>query len=907
MAIIKCKMCGGDLEISTDQSVATCIYCGSKQTLPRLSDERRANLYERASHFRRNNEYDKALAMYETILNEDGTDAEAYWSVVLCRYGIEYVEDPGTKRRIPTVNRTQHTSIFADEDYKSAVANATPEQRALYEAEAKTIDEIQKGILRISGKEEPYDVFISFKETDANGRRTPDAVLANDLYHQLTQEGFKVFFAPITLEDKLGTEYEPYIFAALNSAKVMVVLGTRPEYFNAVWVRNEWSRYLTLIKNGERKTLVPAYRDMSPYDLPEEFSHLMAQDMSKLGFMQDLIRGIKKLCKADEPKPQVVETAPVVAERAGNVQAFLDRGFLALEDGDWAQADDFFEQALNFDAKIPEAYLGKLMAELQVETRCGLRELDKPFDDMKNYKRTVRFAGDKLRVELEAHNDYIRARNEEKQLNAIYTRAVSMADSAQSIQDLKAASLLFAKIPGYKDADELKENCRQAAIKLAAAAEQARKQKIYDTAVQMVQSARTDEDFEAAALKFKEISGFLDADERAESCSLSAEEYLISLKEKTYEEACSWPSETVYQNEIAIKKFRTVQDWKDSSEKIKERQRMIDEIRAKEEAAREEAARHKKKKKGMAMIITVAVIILAIILAVIFGAIRKESIRKRAESFRETISAGNSHTVGIKSDGKVVSVGNNNNGQCKVSGWTDIVAISAGSNHTVGLRSNGTVVAMGSNSNGQCAVSDWDNIAAVSAGNDFTVGLRSDGTVTAVGNNSYGQCNVFDWTDIIAISAGNMHTVGLRSDGTVIATGNNDSGQCMVSGWSDIVAVSSGKMHTVGLCSDGTVRTAGLNTFDCCEVYRWTDIIAVSAGDTHTVGLRSNGTVVATGRNVEGQCEVSNWSNIVAVSAGRAHSVGLRSDGSVVAVGYGSSGRCDVSDWTDIKIPDNKS
>lgn len=48
--------------------------------------------------------------------------------------------------------------------------------------------------------------------------------------------------------------------------------------------------------------LIPAYRDMDPYDLPEEFSHLQAQDMSKLGFMQDLIRGIKSSCKRTSPK-----------------------------------------------------------------------------------------------------------------------------------------------------------------------------------------------------------------------------------------------------------------------------------------------------------------------------------------------------------------------------------------------------------------------------------------------------------------------------------------------------------------------------------------------------------------------------------------------------------------------------
>ena len=78
-------------------------------------------------------------------------------------------------------------------------------------------------------------------------------MLANDLYHQLTNEGFKVFFSRITLEDKLGTAYEPYIFAALNSAKVMIVIGSKPEYFNAVWVKNEWSRYLALVKQSGGK------------------------------------------------------------------------------------------------------------------------------------------------------------------------------------------------------------------------------------------------------------------------------------------------------------------------------------------------------------------------------------------------------------------------------------------------------------------------------------------------------------------------------------------------------------------------------------------------------------------------------------------------------------------------------
>ncbi len=303
MAVFKCKMCGGALEVSENSSTVTCEYCGSQQTLPKLNDDKLARLYDRANHFRRNNEFDKAMGIYEQILDEDNTDAEAYWSIVLCRYGIEYVEDPTTHKRIPTINRAQYTSIFDDDNYTSALKYADIFQKKIYEEEAVTINEIQKGILEISQKEDPFDVFICYKETDdATKQRTHDSVYATELYQELTDVGFKVFFSRITLEDKLGQAYEPYIFAALNSAKVMVVMGTKPEYFNGVWVKNEWSRYLSLIKNGAKKLLIPAYRDMDPYDLPQEFSHLQALDMNKLGFMPDLVRGIKKIIDKEPAK-----------------------------------------------------------------------------------------------------------------------------------------------------------------------------------------------------------------------------------------------------------------------------------------------------------------------------------------------------------------------------------------------------------------------------------------------------------------------------------------------------------------------------------------------------------------------------------------------------------------------------
>jgi hypothetical protein len=262
------------------------------------------------------------------------------------------------------------------------------------------------------------------------------------------------------------------------------------------------------------------------------------------------------------------------------------------------------------------------------------------------------------------------------------------------------------------------------------------------------------------------------------------------------------------------------------------------------------------------------------------------------------VSGGDFHTVGLKSDGTVVAVGRNSEGQCNVGSWTDIIQIAAGEYHTVGLKSDGTVVAVGLNDDGQCDVGSWTDIVQVAAGFCYTVGLKSDGTVVAVGRSSEGQCNVGGWTDIIQVAAGWYHTVGLKSDGTVVAVGLNDDGQCDVGGWTDITQVAARSGHTVGLKADGTVVAVGLNDYGQCNIGSWTDIIQVAGNGYHTVGLTSDGTVVAVGLNDEGQCNVGGWTGITQVTAGDFHTVGLTSNGTVVAVGRNSEGQCDVGGWT---------
>ena len=295
MAVFKCKMCGATLNGDEGTSVVTCEYCGTKQTVSLSDDEKRVNLYNRANRLRLANEYDKAAALYESIVAEFSEEAEAYWGLVLCHYGIEYVDDPATAFKIPTCHRASFDSVLQNENYQMALENADVAAQKVYRDQARELERIRTEILAISQNETPYDIFICYKETDSNGERTIDSVIAQNVYDTLTEKGYKVFFSRISLEDKLGQQYEPFIFAALNSAKIMLAFGTQYEYYHAVWVKNEWNRFLKLMAKDKSKVLIPCYKDIDAYDMPEEFKPLQAQDMGKVGSTQDLLQAIERL------------------------------------------------------------------------------------------------------------------------------------------------------------------------------------------------------------------------------------------------------------------------------------------------------------------------------------------------------------------------------------------------------------------------------------------------------------------------------------------------------------------------------------------------------------------------------------------------------------------------------------
>ena len=601
MTVLKCKMCGAPLQYSGGSTVVTCDYCDSVQTVSQLDNEKILDLYVRANQYRALSEFDKASVLYDTILVEKSTESEAHWGICLCRYGIEYVEDPQSHKRIPTCHRTQFKSILDDPNYLAAIQNADPSAREVYAKEAQYIDTVQKGILSISSKEDPFDIFICYKESDFRGDRTLDSVLAQDIYNKLTDIGYRVFFSRITLEDKLGSAYEPYIFAALSSAKIMLVVGTKPEHLDAVWVKNEWSRYLSFIGQGQEKTIIPCYRDMNPYQLPKEFVALQSQDMGKIGAMQDLVRGIEKILPLEK---ETVKETVVIQQGAttATTQSLLKRMSIYLEDGDWTNADQYSERVLDMDPTNASAYLGKLMIELKVRTEDQLRHCAQPFDQHNFYQKAYRYGDDSLKRKLDNANTYIQERNRVAQQERLYSSACERLSRARSApvgqknspiqSNCGSAYEQFKQILGYKDAQSLMEECREL---------------MYAHACAIEASATNDETFQMASALFYGIpdySTYRDVMDRANQClnraALLRQERLYLSARQSEQTASSVSLRDAIRNYSAVGNYKDalqrLQNCRNKLTKLEEEQKEKQDKEAK--AAEKQAKKDSKKRKS---------------------------------------------------------------------------------------------------------------------------------------------------------------------------------------------------------------------------------------------------------------------------------------------------------------------
>ena len=715
MSVIKCKMCGGDLELIEGSSVAVCEYCGSQQTVPAADNEKKLTLFARANRLRLACEFDKAAGVYESIVADFPTEAEAYWGLVLCRYGIEYVDDPATGKKIPTCHRSSFDSVMEDSDFEQALENADAVARRVYRDEAKAIEELRRGIVEVSGKEPPYDIFICYKETAEDGQRTVDSVIAQDVYDALTEKGYRVFFSRISLEDKLGTEYEPYIFAALHSAKIMLAFGTDYEYYNAVWVKNEWSRYLQLMTKDKSKHLIPCYKGIDAYDMPKEFAKLQAQDMGKVGAMQDLLRGVDKIMSGNSS----AAAQPPQAATNATAESLLKRAQMFLEDEDSKLATEYAQKVLDIDPECADAYMVLLLATWGIGTWEEAGSNIIKVVQSREYKRARQFASGALADKLadaerlaNEHTERLEKKRQEEEARR------QEEEARRQEEEARRREYLSKKLPVY-------HHCHPSSA-IAAGVKHTVGLKSDGTVV----ARGYNKDGQCAVSGWKDIVAVAAGDHHTVGLKSDGTVVACGPNASGQCDVSEWKDIVAVAagglHTVGLKSDGTVvacgnksggrcdvSDWKD-----------IVAVAA-----------------GNAH--TVGLKSDGTVVACGYNSVGQCNVSKWKGIV--AVAAGGYHTVGLRSDGTVVACGSNFNGACNVSGWTDIVAVAASNAHTVGLKSDGTVVACGWNEYGQCDVSEWTGIVAVAASGKHTVGLKSDGTVVACGKNGDGQCDVSGW------------------------------------------------------------------------------------------------------------------------------------------------------------------
>lgn len=229
------------------------------------------------------------------------------------------------------------------------------------------------------------------------------------------------------------------------------------------------------------------------------------------------------------------------------------------------------------------------------------------------------------------------------------------------------------------------------------------------------------------------------------------------------------------------------------------------------------------------------------------GSVNKYGNFSAGDSFSSAVqvSAFDDHAVILQADGTVVS----SDGNSEVSEWKEITSIAAGANHTVGLKSDGKVVCAGSSE--ACEVSDWNNISSVYAGDEITVGLTSDGEVVSSGGNATA---VNGQTNIRHVGISDNLIVLTTKDGTVSVYPIGSANVSLsTSGWSDIQSTAVGNNLIAGLAKDGTVKVAYSDEDVVTKVSEWKNIKYLAANGSTLVGVNASGNMFGAGDNTYNQ------------------------------------------------------
>ena len=307
-----CNTCGASL-INRDGRWV-CPACGTYAP-EEITNEELTLLYN-ANMLLRTLDFDGAENAFTDLIERYPKNSAGYWGRLRARFGIKYERDYNGKN-LPTCY-AEVNSVLNDRDYLKAIQYADSATKDVYQKQAAEIEKIREIWLARASKEKPYDIFICFKDSDIeNGEEhTADSVRVKELYFHLRGLGYRVFFSPVSLNGISGEEYEPYIYNALNTATVMLVYGSRAEFFSSTWMKNEWTRFLKRIREKQKSegSLLVICDGVNPSELPQGLRSLQAMDAKALSFAQTLEQRVAEIISRNQKPKSVLERIQIKTE-----------------------------------------------------------------------------------------------------------------------------------------------------------------------------------------------------------------------------------------------------------------------------------------------------------------------------------------------------------------------------------------------------------------------------------------------------------------------------------------------------------------------------------------------------------------------------------------------------------------
>lgn len=365
MVPFKCKMCGGFIELVDDRKVCECKLCGSKQTVT-TDDEAVLDIVNRANTHRNKCEFVEAEDCFKALISSYPDEAEGYWGLCLCKYGVTYETDGETVKRFPCCHKTSMESIFDDNNFKTALEKSGDEGKMVLKHEASAIEKLQIEAFKSTDFKANCDIVICYVENDSQGLDTSESVLAYNIHTSLTKEKMKSVLLGSCLKERLGTAFSSYVNSAVSNARIMIAVGTSNNNFYLDQMRSLWGGFLDRMSEDENKTLMVCYKSMTEEDLPQEFENAKKYDAGYHNAIKEIIDDAEHFINSYRRK----ENNKTYMSTAN---AMIEKGFNAISGKDWAKATDVFDKAISIYPKSSKAYFGKFL----ISQKLREKEVDK--------------------------------------------------------------------------------------------------------------------------------------------------------------------------------------------------------------------------------------------------------------------------------------------------------------------------------------------------------------------------------------------------------------------------------------------------------------------------------------------------------------------------------------------------